>query len=103
MIRAEVNALLAAAGMKLLKWTSHSQELLRAIPDDMKEKENLLAISPPDQCHKSLGFHWDTRTDSFQVVTPSLTHSDSPSKCKIVSYNLYITKHLHGNNHESYL
>ena len=29
-IRAELNALLAAAGMKLCKWRSHSQELLRA-------------------------------------------------------------------------
>ena len=68
-IRADLNALLAAAGTKHCKWRSHSQELLRAIPDDMKEKENL-TISPPDQCHKALGFHWDTRTDSFHVVTP---------------------------------
>ena len=83
-IRAELNALLAAAGMKLCKWRSHSQELLRAIPDDMKEKENL-AISPPDECHKALGFHWDTRTDSFHVVTPSLAPSDCPSKRKIAS------------------
>ena len=82
-IRAELNALLAAAGVKLCKWRSHLQELLRAIPDDMKEKENLLAISPPDQCHKALGFHWDTRIDSFHIVTPSLAPSDCPSKRKI--------------------
>ena len=51
----------------------------------MKEKENLHTISSPDQCHKALGLHWDTRTDSFHVATPTLASSDRPSNRKIAS------------------
>ena len=81
-ILAELNALLATA---CCKWRSHSLELLQTIPDDMKEKENLHTISPPDQCHRVLGLYWDTRTDSFHVATPTLTSSDRLSKSKIAS------------------
>ncbi len=84
-IRAELNSLLALACMKLCKWRSHSSELLQTIPDEMKEKESLHIISPPDQCHKALGLHWNTSTDSFHVATPTLVSSDKPSKRKIAS------------------
>lgn len=84
-IRAELNSLLAKGCMKLCKWRSHSPKLLQTIPSDMKEKEGLLTLLPPDQCHKALGIHWDTRTDLFHVATATLVSSDRPTKCKIAS------------------
>ncbi len=51
----------------------------------LREEESTQLISPPDQCLKSLGIHWNTRTDCFHVATPTLTSDDHPTKRKIAS------------------
>ena len=42
-------------------------------------------FSPPEQCHKALRIHWDTRADTLHVATPTLTPDDRPSKRMIES------------------
>jgi len=84
-IRENLCKLLSCAGMNLRKWKSNSQQLLNTIPEELREVENEQLISPPDQCLKTLGIHWNTRTDNFHVATPTLSSDGSPTKRKIAS------------------
>ena len=84
-IRTRLCKLLSNAQMNLRKWKSNSQPLLQSIPEELREEENTQLISPPDQCLKALGIHWDTRTDNLHVATPMLASDDRPTKRKIAS------------------
>ena len=77
--------LLAEAKMLLRKWKYNSVELMKSIPKDIREEEDTKLFSPPEQCHKALGIHWDNRADTLHVATPTLTPDDRPSKRKIAS------------------
>jgi len=79
-IRPELNKLLGKARMKLHRWKSNSEQLLDTMPEDMREAEDLPINSPPDQCHKTLGVHWSTSTDSLHVATPTLEPNAAPTK-----------------------
>jgi len=71
-IRVELCDLLKIAGMTLRKWRSSDQSLIKTIPTDLIETENLL-ISPSDKPIKALGLHWDVSQDSFNIATPKVT------------------------------
>ncbi len=84
-IRTNLCELFSHAQMVLRKWKSNSQSLLHTIPKKLQEEESTQLISPPDQCLKTLGIHWNTRTDCFHVATLTLTSDDHPTKRKIAS------------------
>ena len=71
--------------MWLRKWRSNDTRLIESIPINMREEEQHQTISPPAECHKTLGLHWDTKKDNFHVSTPRLTAEDHPTKRKIAS------------------
>ena len=81
----ELTSVLRLAGMWLRKWSSNDTGLIESIPINMREKEQHQTISPPAECHKTLGLHWDTKKDNFHVSTPRLTAEDHPTKRKIAS------------------
>ena len=83
--RQDLNSLLSRAQMKLRKWRTNYDSLLQTVPPDIREKENLQAISPPDQCHKALGIHWGTVKYSLHVATLTLQDENLPTKRKIAS------------------
>ncbi len=79
-IRTNHCELFSHAQMNLCKWKSNSQSLLQTIPKELREEETTQLISPPDQCLKTLGIHWNTTTDSFHIATPTLTSDDRLTK-----------------------
>ena len=81
----ELTSVLRLACMWLRKWRSNDTRLIETVPTDMREEEHHQTISPPAECHKALGLHWDTRKDTFHVSTPTLTVEDHPTKRKIAS------------------
>ena len=71
--------------MTLWKWQSNSRDLLAAVPDELKEKENIQLITAPRECHKALGVHWHTVEDTLHVAMPSLQPDDLPTKRQVAS------------------
>ena len=51
---------------------------MATIPEEFRETENFQIIPPPDQCHKALGMHWRTSTDTLHVATPTLEQKEAP-------------------------
>ena len=66
--RTNLTELLTKPRMTLHKWRSNSPQLMATIPEELRETENLQIIPPPDQCHKALGVHWRTSTDTLHVA-----------------------------------
>ncbi len=84
-IQEELISLLRCACMWLRKWRSNNISVLENVPKDMREDDDHQIISPPAECHKALGLHWDTRKDTLHISTPTLAASDNPTKRKIAS------------------
>ena len=59
----QLNSLLDKEDFLLRKWRSNSTELLHAIPEDLREKEQVTELKLVD-CPKRLGIHWDTSNDT---------------------------------------
>ena len=77
----ELTSVLRLADMWLRKWRSNDTGLIESIPINMREEEQHQTISPPAECHKTLGLHWDTKKGNFHVY--SKTHCRRPSYQKI--------------------
>ena len=84
-IQEELIALLQRACMWLHKWRSSNTSVVDNVPSNMRENEGHQIITPPAECHKALGLHWDTKKDSLHVSTPILAAGDKPTKRKIAS------------------
>ena len=84
-IRESLNLLLLKARMHLRKWRTNSRELRDTIPLELQEKEPVQHISAPHDCHKALGVHWNTQTDTLHVATPDLCNDDLPTKRQVLS------------------
>jgi len=83
-IRTEICELLSTAGMTLRKMRSSSDSLIKTIPKDIVETENLL-ISPTDKPIKALGIHWDVSADEFIVTTFQIDPEQNITKRSIAS------------------
>ncbi len=84
-LRADLNSLLSLGCLTLRKWRSNSTELLASIPAELRETDNSeLDISPSD-CPKTLGLHWNSKSDTLHVCTPPLIESDPPTKREVAS------------------
>ncbi len=84
-LRQSLNLLLERGRMTLRKWRSNSPALRDTIPENLLEKENVHTIKAPSECHKTLGIHWNTTTDTLHVATPTLHPDDSPTKRQVLS------------------
>ena len=84
-IRVDINQLLSHGNFTLRKWRSNSEELMKAIPEELREIEPIhLTVNFNDSSPKPLGVHWNTRTDMLYVSTPTPT-DQPPTKCRIAS------------------
>ena len=79
----ELTSVLHLACMWLRKWRSNDTKLIKSIPANMREVECHQMISPPAECHKTLGLHWDTKKYSLHVSTPKLTVEDKPTETRL--------------------
>ena len=59
-LRKQLNELLKSAGMTLRKWRCSSPTVLAAIPEDLREKEDLHLSAELHPGCKALGLHWNT-------------------------------------------
>ena len=84
-LREALNTLLSKAKMTLRKWRSNSQELKQQIPEELLEKEPTQLITAPKECHRALGIHWNTESDTLHVATPELSSDDLPTKRQVLS------------------
>ncbi len=71
----------------LRKWRSNSDNVLKTIPDDLKEKEGLQELPVPTECHKTLGIHWDSSRDNLHIATAPLKNHDVLTK-RILTSNI---------------
>jgi len=77
--------MLSKGSMNLRKWMSNCPELKSTISEGLLEKESVKPITAPESCHKALGVHWDTASDTLHVATPELQVTDSPTKRQVMS------------------
>ena len=57
-LREQLNKLLKYAGMILRKWRCSSPTVLAAIPEELREKQDLYLSAEPHPGCKALGVHW---------------------------------------------
>ena len=73
------------AGLFLRKFRSNSQELLSRIPKELQEKSPEVSIAlDPTVYGKTLGIHWNTKSDSFHISTPVINELP-PTKRSVAS------------------
>ncbi|XP_059219534.1 uncharacterized protein LOC131995236 [Stomoxys calcitrans] len=75
--------LLASGGFNLRKWTSNSTELMEHIPDEFREKVDLIAFEEQNLV-KALGLAWDIRGDSFTFKV-NFQSQDEVTKSSLLS------------------
>ena len=82
-IQEELVKLLAAGGFNLRKWTSNSPELMAHIPEEYREKINIIDFDKQSVV-KALGLAWNISEDffSFQV---NFVVQDVVTKCSLLS------------------
>ena len=54
-------------------------------PGKTSGKKSVKLITAPEACHKALGVHWDTVSDTLHVATPKLQATDCPTKRQVLS------------------
>lgn len=65
------------------KWSSNCADLLRSIPDEMKEFSSAVSINDEDFV-KALGLQWHPVSDCFSFVV-AFPMSDKPTKRSLLS------------------
>ncbi len=71
--------------MTLRKWRTNDDNLRATIPPYLLETEETQLIQAPAKCHKALGVHWRTTTDTLHVATPQLDANGRPTKRQVLS------------------
>lgn len=71
-LKDELIGVMNAGGMKLLKWSSNSVELLQTLPADHLECQAPLMLDNEQECVKALGIRWYPSIDVFgyKVTVP---------------------------------
>ena len=71
-LRMELQQLFNQGGFTLCKWNSSEKSVLDAIPPELRESDEVLAISDAGSgVAKTLGISWNTRLDAFFLSTAS--------------------------------
>ncbi|XP_062711815.1 uncharacterized protein LOC134289648 [Aedes albopictus] len=74
-------ALLHSAGFTLRKWNSNSGELLKAVPEDLRDGRSILELESATATVKTLGLLWEPGSDQFKFSTPLWNSSLNSSAC----------------------
>ena len=83
-LQQELCQLLNDIGFVLRKWRSNSSELLKHIPEELRETSPKTISPELTDFAKALGVHWDTESDSFFISIPIIDDAH-PTKCSIAS------------------
>lgn len=84
-LKIELLGIMKAGGLKLLKWSSNSKELLQTLPEDHIECKSSLQIDEDDSI-KALGVYWHPGTDEFAYkVNAWEIDTESTTKRQILS------------------
>lgn len=81
-MQSELTALLEAGGFTLRKWSSNKPQILKEIPDELKD-QSALEITE-DKTKKSLGIHWAAYDDTLRFKADAV-HQQTVTKRSILS------------------
>ena len=82
----QLQCLFSQACFQLRKWNSNEAQVLDSIPSELREAEEVLSISDSGTgVAKTLGIEWDTRSDSFNLVTSEFILTEAVSKRVLLS------------------
>jgi len=85
-LRRQVTLLCQNAGLTLGKFRSNNEELLRGIPEELREDVKTLDIPmDPTMQNKALRIHWDTRQDTLHISVLTISTDTTPTKRLVVS------------------
>lgn len=79
----EIRDILKTGGFPIRKWTSNSEELLQAVPEEDREIKLPLQIEQDDTI-KALGIHWNPATDTFKYKV-NISNKPSNTKRQLIS------------------
>ena len=84
-LQQELCQLLNDIGFVLHKWRSNSSELLKHVPEELRETSPKTISPELTDFAKVLGAHWDTESDSFFISIPIIddAHPTSPQQLRI--------------------
>ncbi|XP_039443988.1 uncharacterized protein LOC120424032 [Culex pipiens pallens] len=82
----EVKKILEEGGFPVKKWCSNSEQVLKCVPEEDREKPKPIEEYSANEAIKALGVLWDPREDEFRFVNCLEECDDKPvSKTKVFS------------------
>ena len=85
-LRMELQQLFNQGGFTLRKWNSSEKSVLDAIPPELRESDEVLAISDAGSgMAKTLGISWNTRLDAFFLSTSDCQPTENVTKRLLLS------------------
>ena len=85
-LRMELQQLFNQGGFTLRKWNSSEKSVLGAIPPELRESDEVLAISDAGSgVAKTLGISWNTRLDAFFLSTSDCQPTENVTKRLLLS------------------
>ncbi|XP_062704313.1 uncharacterized protein LOC134286676 [Aedes albopictus] len=81
----EMVDLMQSGGFTLRKWNSNSEEILRHVPEHLRDDRTILTLDSSDSTVKTLGLQWEPRTDAYRFSTPKWNESDAVTKRTVLS------------------
>lgn len=83
-LKDELRGLLLAGGLPLLKWASNSAQVLRTIPEALREVRSSLNIEVDDTI-KTLGVQWNPTSDHFGFKVSCNEYDEEVTKRRLLS------------------
>jgi hypothetical protein len=83
-LQTELLTAMHLGGLRLLKWTSNSPEVLAAVPPELRDPSATLAIDEGDFI-KTIGILWNPRADTFSINVNVPPHPPKTTKRTILS------------------
>ncbi|XP_062534477.1 uncharacterized protein LOC134203611 [Armigeres subalbatus] len=81
----EMVDLMQSGGFTLRKWNSNCGEILRQVPEHLRDDRSILTLDSADSTVKTLGLQWEPRRDVYRFSTPKWTESGAITKRIILS------------------
>ncbi|XP_062538515.1 uncharacterized protein LOC134206800 [Armigeres subalbatus] len=81
----EMVDLMQSGGFTLRKWNSNCGEILRQVPEHLRDDRSILTLDSADSTVKTLGLQWEPRRDVYRFSTPRWTQSGAITKRIVLS------------------
>ena len=81
----QLHDLFSKGGFLLRKWNSSDSEVLKKIPQDLREAQPVQPLPASDQYTKALGVEWNSKEDHFRLTVANFNPSQSITKRELVS------------------